>query len=912
MRKHFTFKLIITFCFTLFSAMVCSGIVYVNASASGANNGTSWTNAYNKLSDALIAASHGDEIWVTQGVYKPEILLDLNSNGGTDQREAVFIIPAGVALYGGFTGTEINREDRNWLTNLTILSGDIDNNDVNLDANFITENSNDVIGNNAYHIIFTENVSPSTLLNGFIVTAGKADILSPVNAFDPNLDGGGWYNKISSPVNASSPTIINCSFHGNYAASEGGAIFNSPGAVGAVNLMHIENSLFSKNKSNNSAGALYLGSFTLGNYQPEIINCRFIDNEAFRRGGAIYLVGDNSHITSSRFDNNKVTAISEDASTLPGSGGAINLVASNAVLISCQFISNSATGNPTGAFEGGGGGALHISVNEPQTTSLGASEPEFINCGFFQNVSSGNTTAWGGAITHLCDGGILRPKYVNCVFSENHAQTHGGAIANFVRTFFQPTGFDVTLNPLITNCTFFNNDANQLGGGLYLQGFIYDGTQLLESNIENSILWGNQAGSSGDQIYNSGVNAISYSLIEGSGGSGGSWNSSLGTDESNNIDDNPDFVNSAIPFGADNLPATGDDGLRLLMTSNALNSGNNSATGLADISTDFIGESRILSGTVDIGAYERSGIILPEFDIYWLVDWPDINPPCLNCPSPWSFLLYTNLGIKPQFRWKGPAQLIVKDDLATITGEIVNHSSPKISFKVHLELAKPLNWYSWKKLGGTYFAETKESRITAVKEHMNWKYWTLSKNSYIEGTGEVVGRLNLKQMSFPFKTAFQMGLGANARDNDFGLAGKFIMYGKVTYRKKNLIVTGQGNMNVDAVQCIKDCNPLLQNLFTFNENGLKSATITNETEELSFNFYPNPANDFLIVELNSVENKSTVVIISDVMGREKYKRHLTGYNSKIVIPLNNLNSGAYILKVASDNSETISKKFIKY
>jgi predicted outer membrane repeat protein len=910
-KKHFTFRQLITFCFTIFSTSVYSEIIYVNTGAAGANNGTSWTNAFNKLSDALIAASPGDEIWVTQGVYKPELILDLNLNGGTDPREAVFIIPDGVALYSGFTGTEINREDRNWITNLTILSGDIDNNDINVDDNNIAENSEDVIGNNAYHIIFTENVSPSTLLNGFIVTAGKADILSPVNAFDPNLDGGGWYNKISSPVNSSSPTITNCSFLGNYAASEGGAIFNSPGAVSAENLMHIENSLFSKNKSNNTAGALYLGSFTLGNYQPVIINCRFIDNEAFRRGGAIYMVGDNSHITSSLFDNNRVTAISEDASTLPGSGGAINLVASNAVFISCQFISNSSTGNPTGAFEGGGGGALHISANEPQTNSLGASEPEFIGCGFFQNLSSGNTAAWGGAITHLCDGGILRPKYVNCVFSENHAQNHGGAIANFVRTFFQPSGFDVTLNPLITNCTFFNNSANQLGGGLYLQGFNFEGTQLLETSVENSILWGNQAGSSGDQIYNSGVNLVSYSLIEGSGGSGGSWNISLGTDEGNNMDDNPDFVNSALPFGADNIPATDDDGLRLLMTSNALNSGNNSATGLEDISTDFAGESRILSGTIDIGAYERSGIILPDLDIYWLVDWPDINPPCLNCPLPWSFLLFTNFGIKPQFIWKGPAQLILKDDLATITGEIVNYSSPEISFKVHLELTKPLNWYSWKKIGGTYFSETKESRIIAIKEHVNWKYWTLSKDSHIEGTGELQGKLSLKQMDFPFKTAFQMGLGANARDDDFGVAGKFIMYGKLKYKKKNLIVTGQGNMNVDAIECIKDCDPILPNLFTFNENELKNATITNATQEFSLNVYPNPAKEFLFVELNAIENKSAVVIISDVMGREIYRRNLTVYDSKIVIPLNGLNTGIYILKVDLNNSETISKKFIK-
>ena len=43
---------------------------YVNAQATGANNGQNWANAFSALQAAMQAAQAGDEIWVAQGIYK--------------------------------------------------------------------------------------------------------------------------------------------------------------------------------------------------------------------------------------------------------------------------------------------------------------------------------------------------------------------------------------------------------------------------------------------------------------------------------------------------------------------------------------------------------------------------------------------------------------------------------------------------------------------------------------------------------------------------------------------------------------------------------------------------------------------------------------------------------------------------
>ncbi|MHC4285818.1 MAG: PEP-CTERM sorting domain-containing protein [Planctomycetota bacterium] len=61
-------------------------IIYVDDNAAGANDGSTWTDAFNYLQDALTAAWSGDEIRVAQGIYKP----DQGAVVTTGDREATF------------------------------------------------------------------------------------------------------------------------------------------------------------------------------------------------------------------------------------------------------------------------------------------------------------------------------------------------------------------------------------------------------------------------------------------------------------------------------------------------------------------------------------------------------------------------------------------------------------------------------------------------------------------------------------------------------------------------------------------------------------------------------------------------------------------------------------------------------
>lgn len=471
---------------------------FVSASASGADNGTSWADAFVHLQDALAVAQAGDEIWVAAGTYKP----DLGANQSAGDRHATFTLIDGVALYGGFAGTESDLSQRNVVTNVTVLSGDLLGDDVtDLGAGLACYSSDGVafssgceafdveppggdgdidsadlnLTDNSYHVVTGTATDATAILDGFHVTAGNADFL------DVEQSAGGI--GLGSD---SSAQIRHCVIRQNHAVRFGGGI-SSNGPISVVDSRLEENRsgerggawvsfggaplargcTFEGNVCNDTIGSFgWGGAFQSNNSDGTMIeDCLFRSNYSNNPGGAIYFRNGVPLVDDCRFENN----------TSSQAGAGITLVnGCDAIITHCVFLEN----------EGGlSGGGIAVTAGRPQIQAC---------------LFEGNTCGYGGcAVSMGIDQGDVEITLTDCDFVENakrNVYSGGGAVE-----------FKGTLTHIIQGCRFTRNTAPGDGGALYVSGLFGIPTVL----IANSIFEGNQASTeassgAGGAIYNEG------------------------------------------------------------------------------------------------------------------------------------------------------------------------------------------------------------------------------------------------------------------------------------------------------------------------------------------------------------------------------------------------------------------------
>ncbi len=307
--------------------------------ATGNNDGSTWTDAFASLQSALNSVSVGDQIWVAAGTYNPESAYDLTNTS----RYYHFRMVEGVAIYGGFAGTETAVEDRTDFgeggANETILSGDIGTPNDSTD--------------NCYHVFLhpdTLGLTTNAILDGFTITGGNADGAAMY------YYGGGMFNFSSSPAlsnitfsgnsansvggmynNSSSPTLTNVSFIGNTAslASGSGGMHNQDSSPILTNVQFIGNSGYSGGGMSNSYSS------------PTLTNVLFRDNTAVLSGGGMVNFAGSPILTNVIFSGNSVTYVGGLG------GGMYNYSSSSPILNNCIFWGNIATSGRQIHIDGG-------------------------------------------------------------------------------------------------------------------------------------------------------------------------------------------------------------------------------------------------------------------------------------------------------------------------------------------------------------------------------------------------------------------------------------------------------------------------------------------------------------------------------------------------------------------------------
>jgi parallel beta-helix repeat protein/predicted outer membrane repeat protein len=336
----------------------------------------------------------------------------------------------------------------------------------------------------------------SSVLQGFTIQNGYMRGPYPQNT------GGGML------IEDSNPTVINCTFRGNYATYCGG-VKNSYSNPTLTNCTFSGNSggMDNSRSSPTITNCMFNDNLGIGMYNydshPTITNCTFSGNSSGLDGGGIYNFNSDPTITNCTFSGN---------SAGENGGGLYNVNTSYPTITNCTFIGNSAAK---------GGGMYIISpptavthcafientaaVNGGGLYNSGYASTTYTNCTFIGN-SAGND---GGGIYNQ----VNYATFTNCVITGNMASVDGGGVCNYDRC-----------GTTFTNCTFSGNSATfGSGGGMYND----NGFGPSNPQVTNCIFWGDFP----DEI----ANNDSYPLVYYSDVEGG-WPGDT------NIDADPLFV----------------------------------------------------------------------------------------------------------------------------------------------------------------------------------------------------------------------------------------------------------------------------------------------------------------------------------------------------------------------------------
>ena len=518
-------------------------VVYVKKTASGTNNGSSWTNAFTDLQSALLYCA--DTIKVAADTYLPSSQLN---------PYIAFNLANHRLILGGYPNTgNPTDSDRNPQLNATILSG------------FLSTFKK------SFCVVYSKRNDSTAILDGFVIRDGGSQNLQGIFR-----SGSVFVTSVSSPVfknniikrnqgapcifalSGSTPKFFDCKIDSNITGVEARSaspLFKRCTFTG--NTGWVTNN-YNSTTIVDSCTFIRNVSTIINNYDnssPTISNSKFINNGNVDTGPDIYNVGSSPFIFKCYFTDSLQSRF----------GGAIkNESLSAPVFRSCEF-NNFRVVND--------GGVVHNSN----------SSPTFISCVFAKNRATFN-----GGVSYSTN--YSSPKFINCVADSNAGA--GGSFMMNIRSFAE------IINTTITK---------HFKGGTASATSVIINRDSARLTIKNSILWGNVTSTSNISApYNNitpdvddavGPNFPSVTTMFNS------VTQYFGTNgvNGNFVGVNPRMFEYNDGDGLDNTYFTADDGIRLTSCSPVLNAGNN--TYIAE-ATDILSNTRIVGTNVDPGAYE--------------------------------------------------------------------------------------------------------------------------------------------------------------------------------------------------------------------------------------------------------------------------------------------------------------------
>jgi len=396
---------------------------YVDQNATGANDGSSWVNAFTDLELALAEQDNGftGEIRVAGGQTFYPSASRLCTSGCTSPRDYYFLIHEDIQLKGSY---DVSTDTQDY-SNPTILNGDVG----------VPDNTAD----NTLRVVITTNLTNTAVIDGFTITQGNANGVNYAtvnNVSFANSRGGGMYNQYSSPsitnttlVNNStwlygggmcnensSPSITNSTFVNNSAVEYGGGIFNIANED-AYSSPTIINSTFYNNSANIGGGI-----FNSDNSFPTLYNTALYNNtgnDIFNSSGSTNVSSANNFSETSYFLGNPGVSFTQltvdpfvDSSDPIGADGIWGTAddglypANGSVLInagdnSFNTKATDITGNPRVLFNTIDAGAYESLVPNLQPD---ANNILFVN----KNASGGDGSgsSWANAVTELAEASL--------------------------------------------------------------------------------------------------------------------------------------------------------------------------------------------------------------------------------------------------------------------------------------------------------------------------------------------------------------------------------------------------------------------------------------------------------------------------------------------------------------------------